>query len=216
MLHYLPGCDVRNNHPLAIEKLTNYMLNQGAKIDVCCRVTEKFLNDGDVIVQNCTLCELLVKESHPDNECLSIYEYVLRDSTFPFKDHTGEVITVQDCVRTKDNRHLQDAVRACLRRMNYTIVEMDSAYEKTRYCGMWIFGRPMQNCFDVAPKAMNYLVDHYVEILSEEEKIRRMQEWVKQFGSEQVLVYCNGCEKGMKAGGITPIHLVELLAEGLS
>lgn len=24
MLHYLPGCDVRKNHPQAIEKLTNY------------------------------------------------------------------------------------------------------------------------------------------------------------------------------------------------
>ena len=35
MLHYLPGCDVRKNHPQAIEKLTTYMKNQGAIIDWC-------------------------------------------------------------------------------------------------------------------------------------------------------------------------------------
>ena len=77
MLHYLPGCDVRNNHPKEIEKLTAYMKRQNAIIDVCCRVKEKFLDEGDIIIQNCTLCELLLKESHCDNECLSIYEYIL-------------------------------------------------------------------------------------------------------------------------------------------
>jgi hypothetical protein len=30
-----------------------------------------------------------------------------------------------------------------------------------------------------------------------------------------VIVYCNGCEKGIKAGGGKPVHIVELLAEGL-
>ena len=54
MLHYLPGCDVRKKHPQAIEKLTNYMKNQGALIDTCCRNKEDFLKENDVLVQNCT------------------------------------------------------------------------------------------------------------------------------------------------------------------
>lgn len=215
MLHYLPGCDVRNNHPKEIEKLTAYMKRQNAIIDVCCRVKEKFLDEGDIIIQNCTLCELLLKESHCDNECLSIYEYILNDPSFPWSDHTGERITVQDCLRTKDNRNLQNAVRECLRRMNYTIVEMENNYDKTTYCGILIFGKPMQNCIDVAPKTMNHLIDHYVEILSNTEKEQRMKEWVKHYHTDQVLVYCNGCEKGLKIGGITPTHLIELITEKL-
>ena len=99
--------------------------------------------------------------------------------------------------------------------MNYTIVEMENNYDKTTYCGIWIFGKPMQNCIDVAPKTMNHLIDHYVEILSNTEKEQRMKEWVKHYHTDQVLVYCNGCEKGLKIGGITPTHLIELIAEKL-
>ena len=31
--------------------------------------------------------------------------------------------------------------------------------------------------------------------------------------STDVLVYCNGCERGIKMGGGKPMHIVELLAE---
>ena len=43
---------------------------------------------------------------------------------------------------------------------------------------------------------------------------QKMKEWVKHYTSD-VLVYCNGCERGLKIGGIQPIHIVELLAENL-
>ena len=49
MLHYLPGYDVRKNHPQAIEKLTNYMKNQGALIDRCCRNKEDFLKENEIL-----------------------------------------------------------------------------------------------------------------------------------------------------------------------
>lgn len=55
MLHYLLGCDARNNHPSAILKLTNYMKQQGAKIEVCCQTKEDLFKTDDVIVKNCTL-----------------------------------------------------------------------------------------------------------------------------------------------------------------
>ena len=215
MLHYLPGCDVRNNHPKAIEKLTEYMKRQGAFVDKCCRTSEKLLGGGDMIVQNCTLCELLLKETHPDNPCLSTYEYVLRDGTFPWVSHRNEMITLQDCLRTKDNLAMQKAVRECLRKMDFIVVELEENYDRTRFDGMWIYGKPMQNCIDTAPAVMKYIMDNYTEILPEEEKIRRMKEWVKQYRTDRVIVYCNGCEKGIKAGGGKPVHIVELLAEGL-
>jgi len=215
MLHYLPGCDVEKNHSKEIKKLTDYMIEKGAYIDKCCRMTKKLLKEGDTIVQNCTLCDLLLKETHPENECISIYEYVLEDESFPWADHSGESIIVQDCLRTKDNLALQQAVRECLKKMNYTIIEMPENYDKTRFDGIWIYGMPMQNCIDTAPKAMQHIVDNYVEILPKDEKEERMKEWVKQYPIDNILVYCNGCERGIKLGGKNPKHLVELLAQGL-
>lgn len=42
-----------------------------------------------------------------------------------------------------------------------------------------------------------------------------MHQWCQHYTTQQIAVYCNGCEKGIKLGGKQPIHMVELLAEGL-
>lgn len=62
MLHYLPGCDVRKSWT-SYSKITKYMQEQGAIIDKCCRSKDDFLKEGDILVQNCTLCQLLIKEN---------------------------------------------------------------------------------------------------------------------------------------------------------
>lgn len=214
MLHYLPGCDVRKNHPQAIEKLTNYMKNQGALIDRCCRNKEDFLKENDVLVQNCTLCQLLIQEKYPQVTCLSTYEYILQDTHFPWPNHQGEVIAIQDCLRTKENRTFQEAIRKCLLKMNYTIIELEDAYEKTNFDGIWIYNEPAAICKEIAPKTMKRLKENYFQFLSPKLQEQKMKEWVKHYTSD-VLVYCNGCERGLKMGGIQPIHIVELLAENL-
>lgn len=215
MFHYLPGCDVRKNHPEAILKIENYIKKQEIIIEKCCRVKNKFLEDGDTIINNCTLCHLILKETHPDHECLSLYEYILKDENFPFVDHHGEKITLQDCWRTRDHLVLQKAVRECLRKMNYTIIEMEENYNKTQYCGVWLNNNPAQECLTVAPHTFHDITENYIHLLSEEEQLKNMQEWGKQYTTDTIAVYCNGCEKGIKLGGKKPIHLVELLAEGL-
>ncbi len=215
MLHYLPGCDVRKNHPEAIAKLTEYMKNKGACVEACCRTKEQLINAGDIMVQNCTLCELMLREAQKAGEVISTYEYVLQDPSFPWTDHHGEEIVVQDCLRTKDNRNLQDAVRACLKRMNFTVIEQEESFEKTAFDGVWINSMPVQECMDTAPVTMQKMIDQYIEVLDDRQKEMKMKEYVKRFDNAQVLVYCNGCEKGLKLGGMHPLHLVELIAQGL-
>lgn len=215
MLHYLPGCDVRKNHREAMSKIQKYMECQGAVIESCCRVKESFLNEGDRIVQNCTLCQLILKETHPNNECLSLYEYVLMDKDFPWTNHAGEEIIVQDCWRTRDNRSIQDAIRQCLLKMNYTIIEMDENYSQTKYCGVWLNNPPVQECVDVAPTTFEAIIKNDLHLLSEEKQIQKMKDWVQHYPMNQILVYCNGCERGIKLGGMQPIHMVELIASGL-
>lgn len=215
MLHYLPGCDVRKNHPAAVLVMQEYMDKNGAVIDQCCRVKNKFLESEDVIVNNCTLCHIILNETHPNNTYLSLYEYVLKDKDFPWVNHQGQSITVQDCFRTRDDLILQRAVRECLKKMNYTVVEMEENYDKTKYCGVWLHNPPAKDCLEVAPKSLRDIMENYIHLLSEEEQVKCMKKWVIQYTTNQVLVYCNGCERGIRLGEREPIHLIELLAEGL-
>lgn len=215
MIHYLPGCDVKKNHPEAITVLQNYLEQQGVVIDKCCRVKEKFLQEGDIIINNCTLCSIILKETHPNNLSMSLYEYLLSDENFPWVDYHQEKITIQDCLRTKDDKKMLDAIRMCLNKMNYQVIEMADNYEKSVFCGVWRYNRPAQDCFEVANKTFSEIEKKYIQLLPEDKQIEKMQERVKQYPTENVLVYCNGCERGLKLGGKQPIHLVELLAKGL-
>lgn len=215
MLHYLPGCDVRKNHPQAVLKMQKYMRNQNAKIEKCCRVHDKLLEDGDTIINNCTLCDIVLRETHPHHQCLSLYEYVLNDKDFLWQDHRGEVITLQDCWRTRDNLVMQKAIRQCLQKMNFTIIEMEENYDKTKFCGVWLYNSPAQDCIDVAPQTFHHIIENYTQLLPEDKQIQLMKEWVSQYTTEHIVVYCNGCERGIKLGGGKPIHMIELLTEGL-
>ena len=47
-------------------------------------------------------------------------------------------------------------------------------------------------------------------------KNRNITKGVKvEVGTEEVAVYCNGCERGILLGGGKPVHMIELLASGL-
>ena len=164
MRHYMPGCDVAKNHPREIKAIQNYMVEKKqAVIDRCCRVSNKLLETGDIIINNCTLCELMLRETHPNNQIISLYEYVLSDPEFPWADFEGLCLTVQDCWRTRNNRQMQDAIRECLVRMHVQIIETEENYEKTKFDGMWLFGNPRQDCVDTAPVICKDIMENYVE-----------------------------------------------------
>ena len=57
------------------------------------------------------------------------------DETFPYPNHHGEAVTVQDCWRSKENAAEQEAVRKLLRRMNFEVVELEENRERTKFCG---------------------------------------------------------------------------------
>lgn len=215
MLHYLPGCDVYKNHPTASFKIQQYMKENGVIIDKCCRVKNQFLTHQDTIITNCTLCNLILKETHSQTKQISLYEYVLNDPSFPWVDHHGEAITLQDCWRTRDDLNLQNAVRLCLEKMNFTVIEMDENYSHTKYCGVWLYNKPAKDCLEIAPLTFHNIIENYTHLLSIEEQTLRMQKWCEQYHTNYVVVYCNGCEKGIKLGGKKPLHIIELLAKGL-
>lgn len=213
MKYYLPGCDVRRNHPKASAKMTEYMKSKGIEIAQCCRKDLSFLKEGDSIIENCTLCELMLKERVPDTPFQSLYEYLL-DTDFIWPDYHGETMIVQDCWRTRDNISIQNAVREALKRMNIQIIETDNNREKSEYCGVWLNNPPASDCVKLAPNTFTEL-ENYRHILTKEEQEEKMMEWVKQYNGMPVIVYCNGCEKGIKLGHGNPVHLIELISRDL-
>ena len=165
MLHYLPGCDVFKNHSTASKKIQQYMKDSGAIIDQCCRVKKHFLTETDIIVTNCTLCQLILQETHPETKHLSLYEFVLKDIHFPWINHQGSTIIVQDCWRTRNDLNLQIAVRECLKKMNFEIIEMSENYNKTKYCGVWLNNQPVRECIELAPHTFHDIVENHLHLL---------------------------------------------------
>ena len=213
MDYYIPGCDVRRNHPEAVMKMEKWMNNHGVLSAACCRKDLSFLKEGDMIVQNCTLCELMLKERVPGTPFVSLWEY-LDQTDFEWPDWQGKDLTLQDCRRTVNNIHLQDAVRSVLSKMNIRIVEMEENREKSQYCGVWYNNPPAPDCVQLAPVTFAKLEEQRV-LLSKEEQEEKMKEWVKQYRTDEIAVYCNGCEKGIRLGGGKPLHLIELVTRDL-
>lgn len=74
MLWYLPGCDVNKNHLLEGKAMRLYMKETGADIAPCCRRDLDKLQDGDLVVENCTQCDFILKERRPGLKVVSLYE----------------------------------------------------------------------------------------------------------------------------------------------
>ncbi len=213
MIYYLPGCDVRRNHPEAVSKMQDYIAKQSVGVIECCRKNLSFVCDDDEIIQTCTLCDMVLRERVPQAKITSIYEYLLRTG-FDFPDHSGRVMTVQDCFRTKHNPVLLDSIRECLRRMHIEIVEMDSCREKTEFCGVWL-NNPIAPDLPALVPNLSERLESMRHLLPAEEQKKKMEEWVSYYKTDEIAVYCNGCERGVKLGGGHAVHMIELLSANL-
>ena len=213
MMYYLPGCDVRALHPDAVRKMQKYISSLGIETAVCCRKDIGYITDEDTMIQNCTLCDMVLRERIPNNTVLSLYEYLLMVD-FPFPDYSGKTVTLQDCWRTRENRARQDAVRECLMRMNIRFLEMPENRENSRYCGVWL-NNPIAPDLPVVTPVLTEALAVHRHLLEPEEQKARMQEWVKQYTTEEIVTYCNGCERGIRLGGGHPLAMIELLARDL-
>lgn len=213
---YLPSCNFKAAHPEVSEKLQAYLRNKpDTEIAGCCRVSQDLFHEGDTVLTNCVSCAIITDEVSPQANEMSLYEYLLQDPLFPWPDHHGEKITVQDCYRTVHKPQVQKAVRECLLRMNMVPVEIEENYEKTRFDGPFRYTKMPSGNLKIAPVFFNKLNDEYIEVLPAEEQERIMKEWVRQYQTERVVVYCNSCLNGVKMGGANGVHLLDLAAENL-
>lgn len=91
---------------------------------------------GDTVYSLCHNCSAIIEEYKTGVEIKSLWELILSDNDFPYPDYSGADITVQDCWRTRERTAEQDAVRELLKKMNFTVRELEMNREKTQFCGV--------------------------------------------------------------------------------
>lgn len=213
MIWYLPGCTTTALHPEAAAKLKAYVMRDGMPEAPCCKDEDvSVLRDGDTVITCCTNCDLMLAERLPKVRIISLYEYLLGVPDFPWPDLGGSRMTLQDCWRERHNTAIQDAVRACLKKMNVSVIELPDDRERSTYCGVWLNTPITPANLKYAPKTFGEIRDKYLVLLSDVEKREKMQAYAENWPTQEVVIYCNGCERGVRLTDKTPRHMVELLA----
>lgn len=215
MTYYFPGCKYTAHSPAQSKALQEYLARRhGVETVGCCSLDHKVPQPGDRALFVCPTCAAILEESAlPGVEVTSIYEYLLEDPSFPWPDYGGERLTIQDCWRTFDHRAMQEAIRAILSRMNIDAVELPNSFERADFCGATRFQVPSPRYEKLCPRR---LVEHGdFRPLPPEEQRRLMEENGKNYTTHRVICYCTGCMTGVEMGGHTPLHLMDLIMEGL-
>ena len=99
--------------------------------------------------------------------------------------------------------------------MNIKAVEIEENFEKTKFCGIWNLSEVTPLNMKTAPRLFKEIGEKYTTVLSEEEKLKKMNEQVARHKTDRTLVYCNTCESGLKLGEGKPVHLAELISARL-
>ena len=217
MIYYLPSCKYQAAHPDSSRKLQRWLCARGdIQIAGCCRTSQHLFQSGDVVLTNCTSCSAITREVSPAVKEMSIYEFLLRIPDFDWPDYQGEVITVQDCYRSRHDLQMMKAVRECLRRMNMVPVELEAHLEQTRFDGVFQFSGVSENNLTLAPDFFGKIQRDYVEEIPPDEQVLRMKQWVSQYTTRRTAAYCNACLKGIQLGGAEGVHLLELITRELT
>ena len=230
---YVASCVFTEEYPKISEKVCDYV-RERFKMPIirCCvdkykvlefeqRISADFWRSIEhfrafpaesTMISVCHNCSAIFEERHPEIRRKSLWELILSDEKFPYKDFGGgEAISVQDCWRSKENSAEQAAVREILHRMDFKIIEMPENHAETRFCGVSLYQKQPPRNPKLAPKrflhdAQGFFVEH-----TPEQKKSLMKAHCSRISTEKVVAYCHYCVRGLKLGGKTAFHLAELL-----
>lgn len=209
---YFPSCKFTAYSPASSGKIKEYLqANYDIQIAGCCRPGHKSVTEKDTVIYICNTCATFCRESTSAHQVLSIWELLTQDKKFPFPDHRGKTLTLQDCWRSHDNQAQQEAVREILRLMNIEILEMEENYDQTKFCGTSLLEPlPKQNG-ELAPRRFIENADRFFSSHTPEEQESLMKNHCASIQTNEVVGYCVACVKGINLGGKQGIHLLDLL-----
>lgn len=213
-IYFFPGCKYSKYNPKSSDILKSYLLEKyDISIAGCCSLDYKKLNSQDCAIFVCPTCAAILEESAPKSKIISIYEFLLEDESFPWSNFQMEKMTIQDCWRTFDHRTMQEAIRSIIKKLHIEAIEIANNYEKADFCGVTLLKEPSPRYQYLAP---NRLVKNAIFSPSSEEKQKQaMMKQALNYKTEKILCYCTGCMEGIEISDHVPIHLLDLITNGL-
>ncbi len=208
---YFPSCRFTALSPESSWKTSEYIRRHyGWKVVGCCRPGHRELTGADTAICICNTCAAICSEDSAA-QVISIWELLLTDRAFHFRDLNGERLALQDCWRAHDKPEVQDAVREILRRMHADVVELPENRERTRFCGTSLLDPlPAENA-RLAPRRFVQNAPGVFQPHSPEDKVRLMQAHAAAIPADKVVCYCVPCTQGIRQGGKQGIHLMDLI-----
>ena len=173
----------------------------------CCRPNHKKLTAADTALVVCNNCAAIIEEN-TEATIEFLWQAIDRDPDFPFPDYHGEKMTIQDCWVAFEKRHVQDAVRSLLRKMNIEIVELEENYEKTKFCGVNLLSPCTESNAALAHKRYVEQFPHMFTPMEPEEQVKYFQKHCTQIETEEVVCYCKFCTGAINTGGKHGIHIL--------
>lgn len=214
MFVYYPSCNFTMASKEGSKKIKEYLKEKYCmRIEGCCRPGNKALTDQDTAVTICQSCAAIIRENVPKVNEISVWEILDDDKDFPWPDLKGEKITLQDCWRARDKRSLQEAVRSIMKKMNIEIVELEENYEKAEFCGVFRYNPMRETNIKISPNYFVNQMEGKLELQTEEEQQKLMDDHCKLYTTERVVCYCNSCLRGVKQGGANGFHLMDLIMQ---
>jgi hypothetical protein len=99
--------------------------------------------------------------------------------------------------------------------MNMRPVELEENHARTRFDGIYKYRRISDANLALAPKQYGRIQKEFIDVQPEDVQKAQMSEWVKQYRTDRVVVYCNSCLKGVQLDGADGVHLLELITADL-
>ena len=209
--YFFPNCKATAQFKEASKAAREYVNQRlGVKPIGCCRPNHKKLTADDTAIVVCNNCAAIIEEN-TDAAIEFLWQVIDRDPDFPFPDYHGEEMTVQDCWVAFEKRHVQDAVRSLLRKMNIRAVELEESYEKTKFCGVNLLSPCTESNAALAHKRYVEQLPHMFTPMEPAEQAAHFRKHCEQITTDKVVCTCKFCTDGINMGGKKGFHLLEQL-----
>lgn len=188
--YFHPGCTLSMYKPALIEKAFAYAktrLPLDSIATACCRHQPPFDEPVDLLTV-CTGCYNRMKHEYEMTDTISFWQFVDEDPNFPFPDHSGLTVTIQDMCTARDYPFVHDAVRSLLQKMHIAVIEDDFIRAQSKCCG-----------------------DRMLKVMSVPEVEEYRYERMQAMPGDHIAVYCASCIEAVDIGQKTPYYLLDLL-----
>lgn len=191
---FFPSCKAKAAYKGSSALLEKYIYDTYRNKPVgCCKAVNSKLTVHDTAIILCLNCARVIEKQAQYKGIEFVWEIIDKDEDFVFPDYQGCKMTLQDCHISKDRDSLRKTVRSLMKKMNITIVEMESNKEY-QYCPSY-----------------NLVGFHGQKRLTKEQQHIYFNKRYNSVPTDIIVSYCKYCNDGVTMSQKTGKHLLELL-----